>query len=169
MFNLNIKNSMERLLKIIYKISKGLNNIASVMLAFMILLTVADVILRSVRMPILGTYEMVGLLGAIIIGFSIPLTSWMKAHVRVDFFLFKFSATGRRILNIITRCLGIALFLIIGWNLIILGIDIYRVGEVTPTRHIPFYPVFYGVGASCFFQCIVLLCDIVKIFRGEYE
>jgi len=160
---------MNVFLRVVHTISKGLNNISAVMLAFMILLTVADVILRSARMPIVGTYEMVGLLGAIIIGFSIPFASWMKAHVRVDFFILKFSPAGRRIFNIITRCLGMAFFVVIGWNLIILGMDIYRAGEVTPTRHIPFYPVLYGVGVTCFFQCIVLLCDIVKIFRGEYE
>jgi TRAP-type C4-dicarboxylate transport system permease small subunit len=160
---------MQRLLQIVSKISKGMNVIAAVALAFMILLTVADVILRYFRRPIIGTYEMVALSGAVIIGFSIPFTSMMKGHVNVDFLTLKLSPKGRKISNSITKCLGIILFLIIGWNLIILGMDFHKVGEVTPTRHLPIYPVLYGVGVCCFFESLVLLCDIVKILGGKYE
>jgi TRAP-type C4-dicarboxylate transport system permease small subunit len=141
--------------------------IAAVALSFMILLTVADVILRSFRKPIIGTYELVALSGAVIIGFSIPFTSWVKGHVYVDFFILKLSQRGRKIFNLMTKGLGIGLFLVIGWNLLVLGRDLYKAGEVTLTRHIPFYPVLYGIGISCFFQSLVLFCDIVKIFRRE--
>jgi TRAP-type C4-dicarboxylate transport system permease small subunit len=141
--------------------------IAAVALSFMILLTVADVILRSFRKPIIGTYELVALSGAVIIGFSIPFTSWVKGHVYVDFFILKLSQRGRKIFNLITKCLGIGLFLIIGWNLLILGMDLYKAGEVTLTRHIPFYPVLYGIGVCCFFQSLVLFCDILKIFERK--
>jgi len=34
---------------------------------------------------------------------------------------------------------------------------------------LPFYPVAYGVAVSCFVQCLVLVADMVKIYRGEYE
>ncbi len=160
---------MRRLLPMVSKISKGMNAVAAVALAFMILLTVADVIMRYFRRPIIGTYEMVALSGAVIIGFSIPFTSWMKGHINVDFFILKLTPEGRRIFNLITKSLGIGLFVIIGWNLLILGMDLSKAGEVTPTRHLPIHPVLYGVGVCCFFECLVLLCDIVKIFEGKYE
>src|SRR5512139_3007098 len=160
---------MERLLRMVSKISQWMNGIAAAALGFMILLTVADVILRSFRKPIIGTYEIVALSGAVIIGFSIPFTSWMKGHVNVDFFILKLPPRGRKIFNLITKYLGIGLFLILGWNLIILGMDLHKAGEVTPTRHIPFYPVLYGIGICCFFQCLVLFSDIVKILGGKYE
>jgi len=160
---------MERLLEIVSKISKWMNAIAAVALGFMILLTVTDVILRGFRRPIIGAYEMVALSGAVIIGFSIPFTSWMKGHVNVDVLTLKLSPRGKRVFNIITKSLGIILFLIIGWNLVILGMDFHKVGEVTPTRHLPIYPVLYGIGVCSFFECLVLLCDILKIIGGKYE
>jgi TRAP-type C4-dicarboxylate transport system permease small subunit len=160
---------MQRLKRTVSKISQWMNTIGAVALAFMILLTVADVILRSFRKPIIGTYELVGLTGAVIIGFSIPLTSWVKGHIHVDFFLLRLSMNKRKVFNIITKSLGIALFFIIGWNLFILGMDIYKAREVTPTRHIPIHPVIYGLGVCCFFQCLVLFCDILKLFEKEYE
>jgi len=33
----------------------------------------------------------------------------------------------------------------------------------------PFYPVAYGVAVCCFVQCLVLICDVIKIFGGKYE
>ena len=146
-----------------------MNAIAAFALAFMILLTVADVILRYFRKPIIGTYEMVALSGAVIIGFSLPFTSMMKGHVNVDFLTLKLSPKARKISSSITKCLGIILFLIIGWNLVILGMDFHKVGEVTPTRHLPIYPVLYGVGVCCFLESLTLLCDIVKILGGKDE
>jgi TRAP-type C4-dicarboxylate transport system permease small subunit len=168
--NLTIREkAMEWLLAIVFKISKVLNKIAEITLACMILLTVTDVVLRTGRAPIVGTYEMVGLLGAIIIGFSIPFTSWVQGQIKVDFLIVKLSARARAIVDIITRCVGIGLFLVIAWNLLILGAEALKAGEVTPTRHLPFYPIIYAVGAACFFQALVLFCDIIKIVRGEYE
>ena len=37
------------------------------------------------------------------------------------------------------------------------------------TLQIPFYPVVYAVGVCCFLQFLVLLGDLVKVFRGKYE
>lgn len=160
---------MQRLLQFVSKISKWMNGIAAVALGFMILLTVTDVILRYFRRPIIGTFEMVGLSGAVIIGFSLPFTSLVKGHVNVDFLTQKLPPKGKKIFTTITKCLGIILFVIIGWNLIILGMDFHKVGEVTPTRHLPIYPVLYGVGTCCFFESLVLLCDIAKILGGKIE
>ncbi len=50
------------------------------------LLTVADVVLRLLGRPIVGTYELVALGGAVAIGLSLPLTSWVRGHIYVDSF-----------------------------------------------------------------------------------
>ena len=150
-------------------VSRFLNVIAGVSLTFLMLLTVMDVILRSLKRPIVGTYELVAFSGAVVIGFSVPLTSWVRGHIYVDFFILRFSQKVRNIFNIATRCAVIVLFILIGWNLIKYGMDLQKSGEVSLTLQMPFYPVAYGVGICCFVQCLVLICDIVKIFGGEYE
>lgn len=160
---------MEGFLNKVHQISRTINAFAGISITFIMLLTVADVILRVFRRPIVGTYEIVGFFGAIVIGFAIPLTSWMRAHIFVDFFVQKFSPKVQMIINVATRCMVIILFTLIGWNLIKVGMDLYRSGEVSPTLHLPFYPVAYGVGIICFFQCLVIFCDIIKIFGGKYE
>ena len=160
---------MEGFLNKIRYISRILNTIAGISLTFLMLLTTADVILRSFRRPIVGTYELVAFSGAVVIGFSIPLTSWVRGHVYVDFLILRFSQKIRNVFNVVTRCLVIMLFLLIGWNLMKYGIDLQKSGEVSVTLQVPFYPVAYGIGICCFFQCLVFLCDILKIRGGEYE
>jgi TRAP-type C4-dicarboxylate transport system permease small subunit len=153
----------------IRQLSRFLNIIAGISLTFLMLLTVMDVILRSLRRPIVGTYELVAFAGAVVIGFSVPFTSWLRAHIYVDFFILKFPKKWKHVFNFVTRCLVIVLFILIGWNLIKYGMDLQKSGEVSLTLQMPFYPVAYGIGVCCFIQCIVLVCDIFKIFGGEYE
>jgi len=160
---------VERLLNGVERLSRFINIIAGVAITFIMCLTVLDVVLRSFRRPIVGTYELVAFSGAMVVGFAIPLTSWMRGHIYVDFFTGKLPTCGRSMVNIVTRCLGIGLFFLIGWNLIKVGLDLQQTGEVSLTLQLPFYPVAYGVAVSCFVQCLVLLADMVKILRGQYE
>ena len=150
-------------------LSRVFNVIAGISLTFLMLLTVTDVILRALKRPIVGTYELVAFAGAVVIGFAVPLTSWLRGHIFVDFFILRFSQKVRNIFNITTRCLVIVLFFLIGWNLIKYGMDLQKSGEVSLTLQMPFYPVAYGVAVCCFVQCLVLICDVIKIFGGEYE
>lgn len=153
----------------VWKLSRLINFISGVTLSFIMFLTVADIILRSFRRPILGTYEIVAFSGAVVIGFSVPFTTWVRGHVYTDFLILRFSKKIRNVFNIFTRCLGIWLFFMIGWEMIKHGIDLKKAGEVSPTLTMPFYPVAYGLGFGCFIQCLALLCDILKIFGGKYE
>ena len=138
-------------------------------LTFLMLLTMADVVLRILGRPIVGTYELVAVSGALVVGLSLPLTSWVRGHIYVDSFVSRLPRWARAAMNITTRVMVLALFFLIGWNLVRYGIDLRRAGEVTPTLRVPFYPVVFGVGGSCLFQCLVLVADIVKILRGGYE
>ena len=153
----------------VWKLSRLINFIAGSSLAFIMFLTVADIILRSFRRPIIGTYDIVTFSGAVVIGFSLPFTSWMRGHVYTDFLILRFSQRIRNVINISTRCLGIGLFSMIGWNLIKYGMDLKKAGEVSHTLTMPFYPVACALGICCFIQCLVLLCDILRIFGRKYE
>jgi TRAP-type C4-dicarboxylate transport system permease small subunit len=149
--------------------SSGLAAIAGAALCFLMLLTIADVVMRILGRPIVGTYELVGLGGAIAIGLSLPLTSWVRGHIYVDSFVARLPRLPRAVLNVATRLLVLALFLLIGWNLLKYAMDLRSAGEVTPTLRVPFFPVTLGVGAACLVECLVMVADIVKILTGKYE
>ena len=146
-----------------------LNMIAGCALTLMMLLTVTDVILRFFRMPIIGAYELIAFGGGIVIGLSLPLTSYKKGHILVDDFLKRFSKSTRKYIHLTTRLLGLGLFVILSWNMFVMGMDMIQSGEVSLTLEMPFYPVVFGIGVSCIVQCLVLLIQIYKVFGGTYE
>jgi TRAP-type C4-dicarboxylate transport system permease small subunit len=153
---------MNALVSLVTAISRFLYVIAGIALAGSMFLTVSDVVLRAFKRPIVGTYELVGILGAIVIGFAIPQTSRMKGHVVMDFVTGSLPAWLQKTLSVLTRAVAIAVFLIIGWNLIGLGADSRRVGEVTPTLQLPTFPVTYGIAVCCFFECMVLFLEMFE-------
>ena len=158
-----------RLYSILLRVSKILSYIGAVALTFMMLLTVADVILRAGGRPILGTYEIVAFSLAIVIGFTIPQVSLDRGHVLMEIVLDKVSKRSKTILNTFTRLLCIILFAIIGYNLFLVGNELVTSGEVSSTLKLPFYPIAYGVGVCCFIECFVFIFDIIREWRGENE
>ncbi len=155
--------------KAVKDLSRFTNLLAGISLSFIMFLTVLDVILRQFRKPIVGTYELVGFAGAVVIGFAVPLTSWDRAQIYVDFFLEKLPKAWRNFMHLLTRGLSIALFGALGWNLIRIAMDYQRTGEVSATLQLPFYPVAYALGVVCFLQCLVLACHVYDILGGKYE
>jgi TRAP-type C4-dicarboxylate transport system permease small subunit len=156
-------------MNVVERLSKYMECLAGAALVFIMLLTVADVTSRIFGHPIVGTYEMVGLGGAIVIGFALPITSWLRGHIFVDFFICGMSPRLKGIFDVTTRIVSFGLFVLIGLNLLSYAGDLYRSGEVTLTRQLPFYPVAYGIGLCCFIECLVLICDVVKVAGGRYE
>jgi TRAP-type C4-dicarboxylate transport system permease small subunit len=150
-------------------VNKVLNLIGGTALTVMMFLTVSDVVMRSVGYPILGAYELVAMLLAVVIGFTIPKVSLDKGHVIMEFVLEKLSPKGRAVMITFTRILCILLFAIIGYNLFLIANEFHLSGEVSSTLKIPFFPIAYCVGVCCFFECLVLVSDIVVVWRNEHE
>jgi len=155
--------------RFVYLLSKVMEVIAGVAIVFMMSLTTCDVILRIFSRPIVGTYEIVAFTGGVVVGFALPITSWVRGQIFVDFFYQKFPKFWQDVFNVFTRLLSLILFAFIGWNLMILASDMVRSGEVSLTLQLPFYPIAFGIGFSCFVECLVLIGDLTKIAGGEYE
>jgi TRAP-type C4-dicarboxylate transport system permease small subunit len=137
--------------------------IGGVALVLMMLLTISDVILREFRRPVVGTYELVGYLAVIVLGFSIPYTTSVRSHVVVDFFTTKLPGKVQHLLLLITRCIGILLFILMGYDLLLMGGDYYRSGEVSPTLQVAFYPFIFAIGVCCFLQSFTQLAHVITI------
>jgi TRAP-type C4-dicarboxylate transport system permease small subunit len=160
---------MDTFMQVLRFASKILNIIAGVALTFMMCLTVTDVLLRATGHPIIGTYEIVALSLAVVIGFGIPKVSLDRGHVYMEFLLDKLGPRGKDIMNTFTRVLVLILFIFIGYNLFNVGAEFRASGEVSPTIKLPFYPVAYAVGVCCFLECLVFITEIVTIWGGQHE
>ena len=160
---------MAWILSAVLKVGNGLHIVAGVSLVFLMLLTLADVVLRACGTPIPGTYELVGYAGGIAIGLAMPVTSWRRGHVYVDTFLAWLPRAVRTAVHLGTRLVGAGLFAVLAWNLVRFGLDLRASGEVSLTLELKYYPVAFGLATASTVQAVVLLCHIELVRRGEYE
>ena len=140
-------------------LARGMHWTGGAALVGMMLVTVADVVLRSFRSPITGTYELVGFLGAVAIGFSLPQTSLDRGQVMMDFLTRRLPPAPARVLGALTRAVGAGLFALIAWNLFAMGADLRRTGDETPLLHLPHYLLAWGIATACAVECLVLAAD----------
>jgi TRAP-type C4-dicarboxylate transport system permease small subunit len=153
----------------ILKINQFMQAVAALFLTFIIFLTTADVVLRIFGYPVPGAVEIIAICGGVVVGFTIPITSWMKGHIAVDFVLNALPEKAKNTIEVVTRCVAIGLFLMIGWNSVKIGQEFFQGKEVSGTIELPLYPITFAL-AGCFFMLsLVLFCDILKIVGGSNE
>ena len=157
---------MKRLIATITNIDKSLYFIAGAVLACMIVLTFFDVILRNLGRPITGSMEFIQYGGSIVFGFSIPYGTMLGAQVIVDILTDKLGSKNRRIIEIVTRCIGILIFLFVAYNFVIYGMDAKRTGERTASFKIPYYPFAFALSFSFLLQSLTIFCDLLKKIKG---
>ena len=160
---------MENMFGVLQKTSKWLAVIAGTALTLMMFLTVGDVVGRAFGHPIMGTYEVAGLMLALVIGFAMPKVSLARQHIYMDFLVDRLSKRNKALMTLFTRIFNILLFVLIGYALFKVGYEYQTSSETSPTIRLPFFPLAYGVGICCFVQCVVFIFEIVKSWRDGHE
>jgi TRAP-type C4-dicarboxylate transport system permease small subunit len=158
---------VQRFIKAVVAADYALFWVGGLGLAFMMLVTLTDVVMRYMGRPIFGSMEIICFTSAVVIGFAIPYTSWTKGHIIVDFLLEMLSPGTVRVFQIVTRIMALVLFLFAGYNFILYSFDLIKSGEVTPGFRIPYYPITFGLAASCFLQALTLFCDLLNTIWEE--
>lgn len=162
---------MQKFLRFTTQFSRVVNVAGGAILVLMMLLTVVDVVLRYLGKPIAGTYELMSLSGALVIGFAIAQTSLDDAHVSVDMVTEKLGSFKRNMLLFVTKSMGLILFAFIATALFIKAHDLYKTNEVSLTLGVPYYPIAYALSVCAFTECLVLLSDLFRIVvaGGKHE
>lgn len=142
--------------------NRFLYTIAGVVLSFLVLLTLCDVISRNFGHPIAGSMEIIQYGGCVIFSFSVPYGTLLGAQVIVDIITERLNPKNKKIINIITRCIGIALFLFIAYYFFNFGLDIRKSGERTASFKIPYYPFAFVLSLSFLMQSLTILYDLIR-------
>jgi TRAP-type C4-dicarboxylate transport system permease small subunit len=140
--------------------------IAGIALTFMIIFTLCNVILRNIGYPITGSYEITKYTGSIVFGFAIPYGTWLGAQVIVDIVTDKLNPKNKKIIDIITRCAGIILFVFIAYNFYLYGFDVLESGQLTDYFRISYAPFVFCLSFSFLFQGLTVVCDLIKTVTG---
>jgi TRAP-type C4-dicarboxylate transport system permease small subunit len=138
--------------------------IAAIALFGMMAVTVIDVIGRYFfNSPLMGAYELVGILLAMAGTWSMAYTQIQKGHIRVDFIFKRFPKGGQVILTSLAHFVGLLACSILTWRLI--GLTDYflslKKGNATDTLGIPLFPFVVITAIGTGMLAIVLLFDFI--------
>jgi TRAP-type C4-dicarboxylate transport system permease small subunit len=151
--------------RVIHSISRVCDRIAQCAVVAMMLIIVANVVLRIFWRPIYGTYDVVMLLGSIAVAFALGYCAVRRGHIAVEIVMEWFPPRVQAIIDSITGILSVGIFAIVAWQCWVYGTDMWHRGEVTMSVYIPVHPFIYGVGFGCAVLCAVVLVDLIKAVR----
>ena len=151
--------------KYLERAGEGFNVIACIAIIIMMLLSVADVVLRLFGKPIPGAYELVGFLGTIVVSFALGFTSLEKGHIAVELLFRKLPQRAQLAIETFTNFVSFLIFGLIAYQAFIYALDIRKSGEVSPTLQMPTYPFIFGIALGSGLLCIILIADSIKSMK----
>jgi TRAP-type C4-dicarboxylate transport system permease small subunit len=111
-----------------------------------------------------GAIDMVMLFQTVAIAFATSMTLILGRHIQVDLFINRLPRRVQAMIDIIALLLGLGLFILIIWQLCILGYSFQTSGEYSATARIPYYPFAYGIALAIIPVGLVYLQRLINSF-----
>lgn len=157
---------MKRLSGTVKGASSILDKLAGLCIFSVMLLIVANIVLRTVfNQPILGTYELVGFLTAIGVALALAHCAFQDGHIAVSFIMEQFPQKIQFITAVFVHVASLMLWAAAVWALGKFGHAMQIKGLVSPSAEIPVYPFIYLVAFGLLGLCLVLLFKFLASFR----
>ncbi len=137
--------------------------LGGVSLLGLMLLGAGNVVSRMLGHPFSGTYELVGLLGALSVALALGETQRCKDHIMVDLFTRGFPAWLLRLLDGLQYLVSMAFFGALAYGVFHLAETLRQSGEVTETLKLPYYPVIYVVALGFAILALVMAADFATL------
>jgi len=138
----------------------------------MVVLTCVDVVgAKLFRAPVFGSLDVMMLAQLIAISFAVSMALILGRHVHVEFFVILLPKRLQFIVECVVNFLGLALFVLIVWRLIVFGHHLQLGGEESATARIPLFPFAYAAAVGFFPVCLVymqqLFTSILRALKNE--
>lgn len=148
-------------------ICRILAGVAGVALTLMIVLACANMVSRAVYVPVKGTFELMGFLGAIVAAFSLGFSQLNRSHIAVGLLFNRFPKPMQILLEVFSGAASCAFFAFCAIETSKWGMFLFELGEVSETLGIQFYPFVFAVAFGCGAMAFVLLLDIFRTLTGK--
>ena len=136
---------------------------AGSVLFLMMFLIMCDVILRYIfNKAIIGAYEIVQYMMAILTSFAVVYCAYEKGHVSVEVV---FDRLPKRVQLILAFIISLLLFLLLmcfSWQNVLYIKELYNQRIVSAILYIPTYPFVAAVAISFIGSCVVVLIDFIE-------
>jgi TRAP-type C4-dicarboxylate transport system permease small subunit len=155
---------MNKILKILQRLSTYLAYVGAFSLFAMMCLTIADVAGRYIfNKPILGAYELTEFMVLVLIFSFLGYTQAHKSHVAVDLFIVFFPSKFKMVIEILNHLACLAIMILITWMGFEKAIEMMESGESSPNLTLPSYPFVFFLVIGCGVLAIEFIKDIFQI------
>ena len=147
------------------RVSKVAAIIAAVVLAAMMLLTVADVTGRYFfNSPVKGTWEIIGLLLVCAGTWGLGYCQVQKGHISITVLIERFSRRVQAIIRSVTYLIGLVGFSLLCWRMFLMAIRYLTTMKeyVTETLEIPYPPFMFMLSIGAGIMSLILIVDLVR-------
>ncbi len=137
----------------------------------MLIITCIDVFLTKIlTLPIQGAIDIVMFSQLIAIAFALAITVILGRHIQVEFIVSKLPKRTQAIVDSIVSLFGLAFFIIIVWQLYILGHSFQIAGEQSMSQlRIRLFPFPYAISFASIPVCLIFLQkflnSLIKVIR----
>ena len=133
------------------------------MLAIIMFLTFVDVVLRYVfNRPIVGSYELISYMMAILVAFGLAYCAVKKGHVTVDLLITHLPLPAKGIFESIIYFLSLVFFSLVTWQSALYVKETFNLKLISAVLRIPAYPFVAIVVLGSAVFCLVLLVDFLN-------
>jgi TRAP-type C4-dicarboxylate transport system permease small subunit len=144
--------------------------VGNVILFAMMLLMVTDIVLRFFfNKPILGGYELVEILMALLVGLGFAFTQSNDGHVRVTMFIDHLPPRPKAFIDGLGLLVGTAMMGTAGYAGILQGSISASQGQTTTVLFIPIYPFYYLLGVGFAVYALIMLVDALYEFSVAFR
>ena len=148
------------------RVSDGFEWIGLAGLLLMMVITCIDVIGAKVfKSPVLGALDIVQLSQIVAISFGMGMALIVGRHIRVESFVPLLPQRAQTVINSLIHLLGLGFFIVIIWQVCVLGYAFQTSGEYSMTAYIPYYPFAYAIALAFIPICLILLVKFLKSLR----
>ncbi|MFW5731498.1 MAG: TRAP transporter small permease [Desulfonatronovibrionaceae bacterium] len=155
---------MNRFEKIINYLARKTSLMAQAALALVMMVIVANILVRTWWKPLPGSYELVEILGALILSMGVAYCAQTRGHVTVTLVADKLSRGRQAVLDSLVHLISFIFISALGWGLIQSAFKAQDRSLETSTLGLPLYPVHYLVAAGIFMLALTALLDFCKAF-----
>jgi TRAP-type C4-dicarboxylate transport system permease small subunit len=157
---------VQALEKIIQQLTLRLSQLGQIALVAVMLVIVANIVLRAWWLPLKGSYELVEILGALLLSLGIAHCAFQKGHVAVSFLVDKMSPRKRAMADLFTNLVFAVTMLYVTWGMLSYAGKMYSRGYATTALNIPLFPVYYLVGFGLLLLLLVVVVQLLKSILG---
>lgn len=155
---------MEKYVRIFGGFTRYGDHLARIGMVALLVLVVANVIMRYFFTSIKGTYDYVGLITAVAVSLAVAFTAYERGHIEIEILMERLPKRVQSVVGGVMFLISTVFFCIASWQSVVVGLSMKEANETTMAVYVPLYPFMYVLAFGLALTALAFLIHTVKYF-----